>query len=108
MALAEYAAIETAYGALAELDPVARTRALGWLADALAGPGLLPQAPIPVAKDRVASADSAMAPVAPALSRGRVDGRPRQATPAERHGPNANPVLLLGGVVALRNPSSLT
>ena len=37
MALTEFVAIETAYQALAALDPPARTRALAWLSDALKG-----------------------------------------------------------------------
>ena len=45
MALSEFVAIETAYRALAPLDPAARVRALGWLAGALDAPGLLPENP---------------------------------------------------------------
>lgn len=45
MALAEFTAMEAAYRALVDLEPAARTRALGWLTDALATPGALPQAP---------------------------------------------------------------
>lgn len=43
MALSEFEAMETAYLALHELDPAARTRALHWLTDALAVAGALPQ-----------------------------------------------------------------
>jgi hypothetical protein len=43
MALAEFSTIETAYRALAQLDPAARTRALSWLTDALSVPGVLPE-----------------------------------------------------------------
>ena len=44
MALAEFLVIETAYRALARLDQSARTRALGWLTDALGAPDDLPEA----------------------------------------------------------------
>jgi len=45
MALSEFAAMETAYRALQDLDPTARRRAVRWLTDALGVPETLPDEP---------------------------------------------------------------
>src|SRR4051794_7009176 len=64
MALAEFTAMEAAYRALVDLEPAARARALGWLTDALATPGALPQAPVTAQSSRPTT-DSEPAPATP-------------------------------------------
>ncbi|GAA1768071.1 hypothetical protein [Luedemannella helvata] len=72
MALAEFAAMETAYRVLVELEPAARSRALAWLSSSLGELAPLPAAELPArphvpAAERPAPADGpTAAPAEPA------------------------------------------
>ena len=79
MALSEFVALETAYRALVELDAPARARALAWLTDALATPGVLPQDHSPAAA--VETAGDQPPAAANAAPRARRQARPA-ASPA--------------------------
>jgi hypothetical protein len=78
LALSEFQAMETAYLALHELDPTARTRALHWLTDALAGARALPQVD---ARDRLDSVQRAASAAVPAGKRVRIRTATTSAKP---------------------------
>jgi hypothetical protein len=81
MTLSEFAAMESAYRALQQLDPAARRRAVHWLTDALEATAPLPDRPAgPASDDQYATPTTPNPPSATPARIGRTARASRTAT----------------------------